>query len=215
MKTGKTPSPWKTERTDEVADCRVFRVQRRTSRRISDGTGGDWYVVDTRDFVNVVALTPRRELVLVRQFRHGVDALSLELPGGMVDAGEDPLAAGLRELREETGFAGDGGEVFAWCHPNPAIMNNRCHYVFAPGVEPVSETDWDEHEEMEILLMPFGEVAEACRRGDFTHALTLAALQRFSNFYPSPAHPPPPPGRDFPGARRLPDRAQGSKRTEA
>lgn len=180
MKTGKSPSRWKTERTDDVADCRVFRVQRRTSRRLSDETRSDWYVVDTPDFVNVVALTPLRELVLVRQFRHGVDAFSLELPGGMVDAGEDPLAAGLRELREETGYAGKGGEVFASCHPNPAIMNNRCHYVFVGGVEPVSGTDWDEHEEMEIHLMPLDEVAEACRRGEFTHALTLAALQQFS-----------------------------------
>ena len=179
MEAGKTPSSWVTESSELVADCRVFDVRRKRSRRRSDGRAGDWYFVDTRDFVNVVALTGDDELVLVRQFRHGTDEFSWEIPGGMVDEGEDPLEAGLRELREETGFAGRG-ELFADCRPNPAIMNNRCHYVLASDVESVADTAWDENEEMEIRLAPLERVWEECREGRLTHSLTLAALLRFS-----------------------------------
>ncbi|MGE9290718.1 MAG: NUDIX hydrolase [Puniceicoccales bacterium] len=180
METGKTPSPWEVQETREVADCRVFRVITRRSRRLDDGRESDWYVVDTNDFVNVVAITEKNELVLVSQFRHGSEELSLELPGGMVDDGEDPLRAGVRELLEETGYAGEGAEIFADCHPNPAIMNNRCHYVLVRNAKLVADVDWDEHEEMEVLTLPLDEVKAACRRGEISHSLTLAALMRFS-----------------------------------
>ncbi|MBC2600885.1 NUDIX hydrolase [Puniceicoccus vermicola] len=180
METGKIPSAWKVEEVQEVADCRVFRVITQKSRREDDGRVSDWYVVDTNDFVNVVAITLDDELVMVRQFRHGSEEFSLELPGGMVDDGENPLDAGVRELREETGFAGGTAKIFADCHPNPAIMNNRCHYVLVPQAKLVDEVDWDEHEEMEVILLPMKDVREACRRGEITHSLTLAALMRYS-----------------------------------
>ncbi len=180
MQNGKDPSAWTVEATDEVADCRVFRVVRHRSCKVSDGRKSDWYVIDTRDFVNVVALTPHSELVLVRQFRHGTGTFSWEIPGGMVDEGEDPLRAGVRELREETGFEGTEAGVFAKCDPNPAIMNNRCHYVLVRDAVPVGGLEWDEHEEMEIRLMPMEEVWAAAARGEFTHSLTLAALFRYS-----------------------------------
>ncbi len=180
MEKGKTPSHWIIDKTEEVADCRVFRVIRQESRHEEDNRSSDWFVIDTRDFVNVVALTTENELVLVRQFRHGSGELSLELPGGMVDPGESPLEAGVRELREETGFEGESAGIFAKCHPNPAIMNNHCHYVFINGAKPVSALAWDEHEEMEILTLPLDEVRAACLRGELTHSLTLAALWHFS-----------------------------------
>ncbi len=176
---GKEPARWTVEKEREVADCRVFRVITQTSRRESDGRESDWYVVDTNDFVNVVAVTAKDELVMVRQFRHGSGTFSLELPGGMVDDGEDPLSAGVRELQEETGFAGKGAAIFADCHPNPAIMNNRCHYVLVREVQQVAEVDWDENEEMAVVVLPMDKVRESCRNGEITHSLTLAALQRF------------------------------------
>jgi 8-oxo-dGTP pyrophosphatase MutT (NUDIX family) len=179
MKTGKTPSRWTTFRTAEEADCRVFRLTRRTSRHEGDRRESDWFVIDTDDFVNVVALTDEREVVLVRQFRHGSETFSLELPGGMVDEDEDPLAAGVRELREETGFVGKSARTFASCHPNPAIMNNRCHFVLVEGAQLASAVDWDEHEEMEVITLPIEEVYRACREGELTHSLTLAALLHF------------------------------------
>lgn len=180
METGKSPSEWINESRELVADCRVFQVESRRSRRAGDGRKADWFVIHTRDFVNVVAVTPREELVLVRQFRHGAEEFSWELPGGMVDEGESPLEAGVRELQEETGCGGASPEVFARCHPNPAIMDNWCHFVLVRDVGKVSDLAWDENEEMEIKKVPLSEVWEMVSSGELTHSLTLAALAHYS-----------------------------------
>lgn len=179
METGKNPSAWRIESREPVADCRVFQVERRRSRRVADGRTSDWFVIQTNDFVNVVAVTAEEELVLVRQFRHGSDEFSWEIPGGMVDEGEEPLAAGVRELAEETGYAGESARIFARCHPNPAIMDNWCHFVLATDVRRVSEPDWDENEQMEIRTVPMAEVREMLAQGRLTHSLTLAALLHY------------------------------------
>ena len=86
------------------ADCRIFNVNKQRFRRKSDGVHGDFFVLDTNDWVNVLAITPEEQIVLVRQFRYGTQEFSLEPPGGVIEKGEDPIVAGLRELEEETGF---------------------------------------------------------------------------------------------------------------
>ena len=132
------------------------------------------------DWVNVIALTTARELVLVRQFRYGTDEFSLEIPGGMIDPGEDPVAAGLRELREETGFTGGQARLLGGVHPNPAMQNNRCHFVFVEGVVRSAPLDWDENEEMEITTLPVDEVYALAYAGGISHALVLDALLLFT-----------------------------------
>ena len=97
------PSKWDLEDDNLHADCRIFEVHKRRYRRKSDGVTGDFFVLDTNDWVNVLAVTPAQELVLVRQFRYGTQEFSLEPPGGVIELGEDPIRAGLRELEEETG----------------------------------------------------------------------------------------------------------------
>jgi 8-oxo-dGTP pyrophosphatase MutT (NUDIX family) len=137
-------------------------------------------VIEAPDWVNVLALTPEHELVLVRQFRFGIDNLSLEIPGGMIEPGEDPLAAGLRELREETGYAGARVRSLGSVHPNPAMQNNRCHFVCVEEARRTDGTDWDEDEEIEILTQPVEEVYALARSGGITHALVLDALLLFA-----------------------------------
>lgn len=180
MEMGNNPSRWTTENQKIVADCRIFRVENRHSRRVSDGKEADWFVINTADFVNVVGVTPKRELLLVRQFRHGSNEFSWELPGGMVDEGESPVDAGLRELLEETGYSGSSHEMIGRCHPNPAIMDNWCHFVLVENVEKTAATAWDENEEMEVCTMPLDEVWRMVSKGQVTHSLTLAALMHFS-----------------------------------
>src|SRR5664279_4692538 len=102
------------------------------------------------DWVNVLALTPDHRLVLVRQFRFGVDAFSLEIPGGVMEPDEDPVAAGLRELREETGFTGRGARLLGSVHPNPAIQSNRCHIVLVEEAVRTEALEWDADEEIEV-----------------------------------------------------------------
>lgn len=171
-----TPSLWRRGAERRLASTRVFDLHGVQFRHPVRGTEREFIVVQSRDWVNIVALTPEGDVVLVRQFRFGIEALSLEVPGGVIEAGEDPVAAGLRELREETGFVGQRGRLIASVHPNPAIQNNRCHLVLVEDVRRVAATEWDADEEIEVVTLPLAEALARTRDGGITHALALNAL---------------------------------------
>lgn len=173
------PARWEKRGHTLQAKTAVFDVQRVNYRHPARGTEKDFVVMRAPDWVNVVALTPAGALVLVRQFRFGVDEFSLEIPGGVMEAGEDPVAAGLRELREETGFVGKNARLLGRVHPNPAIQSNTCHLVFVEDAVQTEEFEWDEHEEIEVTTRPADEVLALARSGAITHALVLDALFLF------------------------------------
>jgi 8-oxo-dGTP pyrophosphatase MutT (NUDIX family) len=175
------PSRWEKRSEQVVAHTRVFDLRSAHYHHPVRGTGRDFYVMHAPDWVIVVALTPEHRMVLVRQFRFGIDDFSIEIPGGVMDhAGEDAVAAGLRELREETGYAGVNARLLGRVHPNPAIMNNRCHFVLVEQCERVAGFAWDPDEEMEVTLAPVDEVYEWARAGRVTHSLVLGALLLFA-----------------------------------
>jgi ADP-ribose pyrophosphatase len=179
------PQRWEVLATHPHAECRVFKVQRKTCRHPSRERPADFFVIDSADWVNVLALTPAGELVLVSQYRFGIDAVSLEIPGGVMDPGEDPLVAGQRELLEETGFAGGRATLLGSVHPNPAIQNNRCHLVLVEAASPAGELAWDEHEELATTLAPVDQVFRWAREGRITHSLVLNALLLFEPIWRS------------------------------
>jgi len=146
-----------------------FHHPRRDTRR-------DFVIVDAPDWVNVLAHTEDDRLVLVNQFRYGIDAFSWEIPGGVIEKGEDPVAAGVRELLEETGYAGQNARLLASVHPNPAFMSNRCHLVLVENCRLVAPPAWDPDEEMEIAALPVADVYARARAGGVTHSLVLDAL---------------------------------------
>lgn len=149
-----------------------FHHPRRDVRR-------DFVIVDAPDWVNVLAHTTDDRLVLVNQFRYGIDAFSWEIPGGVIEKGEDPVVAGTRELIEETGYAGANARLLASVHPNPAFLSNRCHLVLVEDCRLVSPPAWDPDEEMEIAAVPVEEVYARARSGGITHSLVLDALLFF------------------------------------
>lgn len=173
------PSRWQKLRELPHAATRIFDVVRAVYRHPRRGREQEFYVINAPDWVNVVALTPDGQLVLVRQFRYGIDGFSLEIPGGVIDPGEDPVAAGLRELREETGYAGTRARLLGSVHPNPAMQSNRCHLVLVEDARREAGTTWDDDEEMEILVRPVEEVYALAAAGAITHALVLDALLLF------------------------------------
>ncbi len=162
-----------------VAKTRIFEVRSTRFRHPMRGTERDFVVIDAPDWVNVVALTPDQRIVLVRQFRYGIDAFSLEIPGGVMEQGEEPLIAGVRELQEETGYTGAPARVLGSVHPNPAMQSNRCHFVFVEQARPTTPLAWDEDEEMDVTAMPADEVFALARNGGITHGLVLNALLLF------------------------------------
>lgn len=174
------PQRWKRLGARTVARTRIFDVQSVDFQHPHRAQAQDFFVISAPDWVNVLALTPERHLVLVRQFRYGTDDFSVEIPGGVMDAGEDPVAAGLRELREETGFTGTKTRLLGTVHPNPAMQDNRCHLVLVEDAHRSAKLAWDPDEEFEIMTRPVDEVYAMAWRGEITHAMVLDALLLFT-----------------------------------
>lgn len=168
--------PWQVLRTDSVADFEVFTVSALHSERAGDGLAHTFVRIDAPDWVNVIPLTPEGDVVMIRQFRHGAGVETLEIPGGMVDEGEDPITAAARELVEETGYRPGSLELIGSVNPNPALMGNRLHSYVARDCVRVSEVDNDHHEETVAELVPLRDVPERLRRGEIDHALVVTAF---------------------------------------
>jgi len=169
---------WDTLSRTTVSNTPVFRIDV-VERRSPHGVEGKFFVADVPDWVNVVAFTPESELVLIRQYRQGTDSVTLEIPGGVVDRGESFLEAARRELREETGYEADELIELGFVHPNPALQNNRTGMVLAIGARRLHDTDFDEHEEIEVELASLAEVERRVRGGEITHALVVSALYHY------------------------------------
>ena len=136
------------------------------------------------DWVLALPITADGKLVMVRQYRFGVRDLSTEVPGGIIDPGEDPRVAAVRETEEETGFAGGRATLLGTCAPNPAIQANRCHFVLIEDVHPTGRRAPDEHEEIEVLAVaPQAALAEALTQ-PAQHSLALLALYRLRDVRP-------------------------------
>ncbi|MFI5336145.1 MAG: NUDIX hydrolase [Opitutales bacterium] len=178
---GQPPEPqrWQRLHSRPIAYTRIFSVDSVDFQHPAQPEPRDFIVISAPDWVNVIALTPERHLLLVRQFRFGINDFSLEIPGGVIDGGEDPVAAGVRELREETGGEGVRARLLGSVHPNPAMQNNRCHLVLVEEVRRTRPLDWDRDEEFAILSRPVDEVYALARNGGITHAMVLDALLLF------------------------------------
>lgn len=140
------------------------------------GIEKNFYRLDFPSWVNIIGVTPGKEIVLIKQYRFGTDREELEIPGGSVEKGEDPLAAGLRELLEETGYEGSEGRIIGKVCPNPALQDNQCYTVLVENVKKVADPDPDEMEDIETLTMPLESVLELASEGTLSHGLVLNAL---------------------------------------
>jgi len=171
--------PWELGLPEQRGHFRIFSVVA-TNVRTPDGEGRpEVYTIDVADSCGVVAVTEDEQLVLVRQLRFGTRELSLELPGGMLQPGEDPARGALRELREETGYEALAAEPLLTLHTNPSLQGNR-HFAFvASGARLAGAQMFDEHEDCEVVLVPVEHAARLLDEGHMTHALCHAALSAF------------------------------------
>ncbi|HEY0429274.1 MAG TPA: NUDIX hydrolase [Pyrinomonadaceae bacterium] len=169
---------WKRISSKDIADCRVFRVREDFCERESDGARHSFFVVENPDWVNVIALTKNREVVLIEQFRYGTEEIILEIPGGIVDAGEAHRTAARRELLEETGFSSDEFIFLGKSHPNPAIQNNTIYHYLALGCQKTDETNFDEYESAVTKLVSLEQIPHLIESEQITHSLVLAGFYK-------------------------------------
>ena len=139
---------------------------------------GDFYILKTNDWVNVVALTDDDELVMIEQWRQGVLRVTLEIPGGIVDPGESPFDAAVRELLEETGYRAREWRSLGSIEPNPAIQDNRCHTFVALGAQPSAAQAFDAHAQCRVVIEPWAKAGALLASGAITHALVAVALYK-------------------------------------
>ena len=154
----------------------LFRLRRQRFESRHSGKAHDFYVIDLADAVHVVALTADDQVLLVRQFRAGSGRDSLEIPGGLVDPGEDPCAAGARELLEETGYAGDAPSLLGTLWSNPSLLTSRISTVVIRNARLVAAPDPDQNEELTITRVPVAEIPRMILDGRIDHALVVLGL---------------------------------------
>ena len=172
--------PWKKVGSQPIGDFRIFTL--RSDRKLSprSGEAHDFFVIDSVNWVNVIALTPDQQLVMVEQYRHGSDTVELEIPGGMMDATDaSPEVTGQRELREETGYEGCNPQLIGQILPNPAIMTNVCFTVMFEQCRLLHPTAFDHSEDLVTRLVSVTDIPRLVATGKIQHSLVVVALYHF------------------------------------
>jgi ADP-ribose pyrophosphatase len=167
-----TIKPWKILESKHIhRNVRIDKCELPNGQQVIDG-----FVLEYGDWVTVVALTPEEQVVLVRQYRHGIQKAILELPGGSMDEGEQPLQAVKRELLEETGYTSDDFIKLGCIPPTPANHTTSIHSFLARNARKTSEPHNDPTEEIEVVLKPLDEVISMAKKGELLQAMQVSAL---------------------------------------
>jgi 8-oxo-dGTP pyrophosphatase MutT (NUDIX family) len=168
---------WQKIGSELLGDFRIFRLRADHSRSPRTGESHRFFVLESPDWVNVIPLTPAGNVVLIRQFRHGTEDVTLEIPGGMVDEADgDPAVSAARELREETGYEAAAIIHLGTTTPNPAFLNNRCHSFLARDARWMVQPQLDGAEDIAFEEVPLANIAALIQNGTITHSLTVAAF---------------------------------------
>ena len=177
---------WETLGSEAGPELPLFRVRFDTMRHPTTAAKLRRMVLESGDWVNVVAITANGKIVMVEQYRFGVGELTIEPVAGLVDSGENSLDAAKRELLEETGFGTGRWRSLGSVQANPGFQNNLCHHWLAEDVEAVQEPTPDDGEAIRVHLMTLAEVKQAIVVGKLRHPLGLSALSRVFQLWDLP-----------------------------
>lgn len=170
---------WNIRANDKVFENRIFTINTKSCLHPEKGVEWDFSVIDTFNWINVIALTEDNRFVLVKQHRLGSDELSIETPGGVIEEGEDPMDCAIREFREETGYEGGSIHLLKDLWVNPAIMSNRISFYFIDGCRKSSEQELDEAEDIEVLTPGIDELLPMMKNGVINHSIVITGLSLY------------------------------------
>jgi len=170
---------WKLVKQALQYKTRIFDLFMRDMHYPEEGLDGSFVTLKAPDWINVIALTEENDVVLVEQYRFGIEEATLELPGGMVDPGEDALATAKRELLEETGYWSEHWEQLGKVSSNPAIQTNYTHTFLASNCVFKQQQALGEHEFIKVHVMPWDEFLSLARAGVVHHSLVVAAIAKY------------------------------------
>ncbi len=173
------PKPWEIISSKRDNSYRVFSLRTDTAKSPRNGAVYDFYILESNPWVNVIPITPDGQVILVRQYRHGIRGLTIEIPGGLVENNDTPEQAAWRELQEETGYSARDMISLGFVHPNPAIQNNECYTFLARDAFKAGSQDQDGAEDIEVLTCPINEIPHMISSGQITHALVVVAFYKY------------------------------------
>ncbi|RLA62825.1 MAG: NUDIX hydrolase [Epsilonproteobacteria bacterium] len=170
---------WETKSEKSVLSAKVFKYREVERTSPDSGKTGKFDVLDCWDWVNIVALTAENEVVMVEQYRQGIDSITLEIPGGVGHPGEDIIDGAKRELAEETGYQSTEWVKLGQVDANPAFMSNTCATYLALNCQKAGPQNLDPLEEIDIKLVPLKDIPTLIKEGKITHSLVVAAFHLF------------------------------------
>ena len=175
---GDIEKPWELLRSESGPDLVLFQARYDWVRNPRNAKSMKAVILESPDWINIVALTPEKKVVVVKQFRFGVAKITVEIPAGIIDGGETSQQAAVRELREETGYTTTNWKYLGWAEANPAFLNNICHHWLAVDVVKTDATQLDDGEEISVTELSLEDVRHEIEKGSMRNALTLLALSR-------------------------------------
>jgi ADP-ribose pyrophosphatase len=167
---------WNTESEQKCFTTPVFQIVKRSMTSPDSAITDDFFIMESPDWVNVVAIREDGKYILVNQYRFGTQALSLEVAGGVVDQGETHLEAARRELLEETGYISETWSHLLTIAPNPALNSNRCAIFLAESCRYIGSDDHDDTEFIQVVVLDKEDCKAAIHDGRIHHALAVAGL---------------------------------------
>ncbi len=177
---------WKTIEKKLAGDYKIFDAYWIERELEKPAKKSKFVVLNSPRWVNIIPITKNMEVVLIRQYRHGIDEITLEIPGGLVEENESPAKAAERECLEETGYRGESDAIFLGeNYPNPAFLNNVCYSYLWKNCEKITAQSLDKNEDIDIQIVPLDKAKNLILNGEIKHSLVLTAFfyyfLRYSN----------------------------------
>ncbi len=168
---------WEIVSRELIEDLKIFQIEKKRVRSPRTGKAREVHAIRFPDWVLILAITGDEKVVMVRQYRHGIERDCLELPGGLVDPDDvSPALSAKRELLEETGYRADEIMLIGECFPQPAILSNRCFIYLAKNVTEAQPQHLDSGEDIEIVKIPLKEIHAKIQNREIDHGMVLLAF---------------------------------------